>query len=46
MICSPLIGEQRESVPPDAQKLIPLMIINALTGKPLSDYGDGANVRD
>lgn len=28
------------------EKLIPLMIINALTGKPLPVYGDGAQVRD
>ena len=28
------------------EKLIPLMIINALTGKPLPVYGDGGNVRD
>src|SRR4249920_2143625 len=28
------------------EKLIPLMIINALAGKPLPVYGDGANVRD
>ena len=28
------------------EKLIPLMIINALTGKPLPVYGDGLNVRD
>ncbi|HET7847663.1 MAG TPA: dTDP-glucose 4,6-dehydratase, partial [Pseudolabrys sp.] len=28
------------------EKLIPLMIINALTGKPLPVYGDGKNVRD
>jgi dTDP-glucose 4,6-dehydratase len=28
------------------EKLIPLMIINALTGKPLPVYGDGRNVRD
>lgn len=28
------------------EKLIPLMIINALTGKDLPVYGDGANVRD
>ena len=28
------------------EKLIPLMIINALTGKPLPVYGDGSNVRD
>ena len=28
------------------EKLIPLMIVNALAGKPLPVYGDGANVRD
>lgn len=28
------------------EKLIPLMIINALKGKPLPVYGDGKNVRD
>jgi len=28
------------------EKLIPLMIINALEGKPLPVYGDGSNVRD
>lgn len=28
------------------EKFIPLMIINALTGKPLPVYGDGRNVRD
>lgn len=28
------------------EKLIPLMILNALKGKPLPVYGDGANVRD
>ena len=28
------------------EKLIPLMILNALEGKPLPIYGDGANVRD
>jgi len=28
------------------EKLIPLMIIHALTGKPLPVYGDGLNVRD
>jgi len=28
------------------EKLIPLMIINALNGKPLPVYGDGLNVRD
>ena len=28
------------------EKLIPLMIHNALAGKPLPVYGDGANVRD
>ncbi len=28
------------------EKLIPLMIINALEGKPLPVYGDGKNVRD
>ncbi len=28
------------------EKLIPLMIINALEGKPLPVYGDGENVRD
>ncbi|TSP12397.1 dTDP-glucose 4,6-dehydratase [Cupriavidus campinensis] len=28
------------------EKLIPLMITNALTGKPLPVYGDGLNVRD
>jgi dTDP-glucose 4,6-dehydratase len=28
------------------EKLIPLMIINALQGKPLPVYGDGSNVRD
>jgi len=30
----------------DPEKLIPLMIANALTGKPLPVYGDGSNVRD
>jgi dTDP-glucose 4,6-dehydratase len=28
------------------EKLIPLMIVNALAGKPLTIYGDGMNVRD
>ena len=28
------------------EKLIPLMIVNALTGKPLPIYGDGQQVRD
>jgi dTDP-glucose 4,6-dehydratase len=28
------------------EKLIPLMIVNALSGKPLPVYGDGMNVRD
>ena len=28
------------------EKLIPLMIMNALSGKPLPVYGDGLNVRD
>ncbi len=28
------------------EKLIPLMILNALEGKPLPVYGNGANVRD
>jgi dTDP-glucose 4,6-dehydratase len=28
------------------EKLIPLMIVNALTGKPLPVYGDGTNIRD
>ena len=28
------------------EKLIPLMIINALNGRPLPVYGDGGNVRD
>ena len=28
------------------EKLIPLMLIHALTGKPLPVYGDGLNVRD
>lgn len=28
------------------EKLIPLMLLNALTGKPLPVYGDGLNVRD
>jgi dTDP-glucose 4,6-dehydratase len=28
------------------EKLIPLVIVNALTGKPLPVYGDGKNVRD
>jgi dTDP-glucose 4,6-dehydratase len=28
------------------EKLIPLMIVNAMAGKPLPVYGDGANVRD
>ncbi|MEO6564864.1 MAG: dTDP-glucose 4,6-dehydratase, partial [Casimicrobiaceae bacterium] len=28
------------------EKLIPLMIVNALNGKPLPVYGDGKNVRD
>ncbi|MDX9786572.1 MAG: dTDP-glucose 4,6-dehydratase [Desulfobacterales bacterium] len=28
------------------EKLIPLMILNALSGKPLPVYGDGLNIRD
>jgi dTDP-glucose 4,6-dehydratase len=28
------------------EKLIPLMIVNAVTGKPLPVYGDGSNIRD
>jgi dTDP-glucose 4,6-dehydratase len=28
------------------EKMIPLMILNALSGKPLPVYGEGANVRD
>jgi dTDP-glucose 4,6-dehydratase len=28
------------------EKLIPLMLVNALEGKPLPVYGDGSNVRD
>jgi len=28
------------------EKLVPLMILNALTGQPLPVYGDGLNVRD
>ncbi|MCC7039463.1 MAG: dTDP-glucose 4,6-dehydratase [Burkholderiales bacterium] len=28
------------------EKLIPLMVVNALAGKPLPVYGDGLNVRD
>ena len=28
------------------EKLIPLMIVNALSGKPLPVYGDGSNIRD
>ncbi len=28
------------------EKLIPLMLLNAIDGKPLPIYGDGANVRD
>lgn len=28
------------------EKLIPLMIVNALTGRPLPIYGDGTNIRD
>ena len=28
------------------EKLIPLMILNAVEGKPLPIYGDGGNVRD
>jgi len=28
------------------EKLIPLMIMNAISGKPLPVYGDGSNVRD
>ena len=28
------------------EKLIPLMIVNALTGEPLPVYGDGSNIRD
>jgi dTDP-glucose 4,6-dehydratase len=28
------------------EKLVPLMIVNALAGKPLPVYGDGLNVRD
>ena len=31
---------------PVPEKLIPLMILNALAGKPLPVYGDGRNVRD
>ena len=31
---------------PFPEKLIPLMILNALEGKPLPVYGDGMNVRD
>ena len=27
-------------------KLIPLVILNALAGKPLPIYGDGSNIRD
>jgi len=28
------------------EKLLPLMIVNALSGKPLPVYGDGSNIRD
>lgn len=28
------------------EKLVPLMIVNALEGKPLPVYGDGSNIRD
>jgi dTDP-glucose 4,6-dehydratase len=28
------------------EKLIPLMIVNALSVKPLPVYGDGSNIRD
>lgn len=28
------------------EKLIPLMVVNALRGKPLPVYGDGSNIRD
>jgi dTDP-glucose 4,6-dehydratase len=28
------------------EKLIPLMVVNALEGKPLPVYGDGSNIRD
>ena len=28
------------------EKLIPLMVVNALIGKPLPVYGDGSNIRD
>ncbi len=28
------------------EKLIPLMIVNAVTGQPLPIYGDGSNIRD
>ncbi len=28
------------------EKLIPLMVVNALTGKPMPVYGDGSNIRD
>ena len=28
------------------EKLVPLMLVNALTGRPLPVYGDGLNVRD
>ena len=28
------------------EKLVPVVILNALAGKPLPVYGDGANVRD
>ena len=28
------------------EKLIPLMVVNALSGKPLPVYGDGSNIRD
>lgn len=28
------------------EKMIPLMVLNALSGKPLPVYGDGSNVRD
>ena len=28
------------------EKLIPLMILNAIEGKPLPIYGDGGNIRD
>src|SRR6185295_7552207 len=28
------------------EKLVPLMLVNALDGKPLPVYGDGRNVRD